>query len=132
MKNHHGSCHCGAIAFELTAHLTQETLRCNCSYCLKVRSWAVMTAPDALHLLAGASTLTEYQFGNQHERHYFCGRCGVRIYSRGHSPTRGAFVAVSVTCLDTAGAPELEALPITYVDGRNDNWSAPPAHTGHL
>lgn len=26
----------------------------------------------------------------------------------------------------------LAAAPVTFIDGKNDNWSTPPAETGHL
>jgi hypothetical protein len=38
-------------------------------------------------------------------------------------------VAVSVHCLDDATADELAAAPITFLDGRNDDWTTPPADT---
>jgi hypothetical protein len=37
-----------------------------------------------------------------------------------------------VTCLDDVSTEELVSVPITYVDGRNDNWHSPPAQTRHL
>ncbi|MBV7537674.1 hypothetical protein KW842_18050 [Duganella sp. sic0402] len=86
LKTYHGSCHCGAVAFEADIDLSKGTLRCNCSICLKARFW----------------------------------------------PRCGEFYAVNVTCLDDASEEELANAPITYLDGKNDNWEIPPAEVRHL
>jgi hypothetical protein len=35
-------------------------------------------------------------------------------------------------CLDDVADDELVNTPVTYLDGRGDNWDAPPSHTRHL
>jgi hypothetical protein len=132
MKTYRGSCHCGAVRFEAEIDLTAGTMRCNCSFCLKIRCWAVAVRPAAFRFLAGEADLTEYQFGARNERHFFCKHCGVRPFGVGGSARLGAFVGVSVGCLDDAAAEELAAAPVTYIDGKNDNWDAPPVHVKHL
>jgi hypothetical protein len=132
MKTYRGSCHCGAVRFEADIDLRQGTLRCNCSYCLKIRCWATMVKPESFRLLAGEPDLSEYQFNAKHERHFFCKHCGVRAFGLGNSPRFGKFYGVSVTCLDDASIEELANAPVTYVDGRNDDWTAPPAEIRHL
>lgn len=88
--------------------------------------------PEFFRLLAGESDLTEYQFGAKNERHFFCRHCGVRPFGLGNSPRFGEFYGVSAACLDDLPANELASASITYVDGRNDNWTAPPVETSHL
>jgi hypothetical protein len=44
----------------------------------------------------------------------------------------GTFDAVSSACLDDATLDELAATPVSYKDGRNDDWGQPPAVTHHL
>ncbi|HTD06628.1 GFA family protein [Undibacterium sp.] len=132
MKTYQGSCHCGAVRFEADIDLGQQTLRCNCSFCTKIRCWATMVAPESFRLTAGEVDLSEYQFEPKIERHFFCKHCGVRPFGIGNSPRHGKFYGVSVACLDNAAIDELANAPITYVDGRNDHWSSPPAQTGHL
>lgn len=129
MKTYQGSCHCGAIRFEADIDPRCGTVRCNCTYCLKIRCWATLVAPTAFRLLSGAAALTEYQFGSKHEYHCFCQRCGARPFGRGNSPRFGAFYGVSVTCLDDASLEDFAEAPIRYIDGRNDNWDTPPTST---
>lgn len=128
----HGSCHCGAVRFAAEIDLAAPSLRCNCSFCLKVRCWASLVPPDAFRLLAGEADLSEYRFGAGRERHYFCRHCGVRPFGRGDSPRSGPFVGISVNCLDDATAAQLAHVPVTFVDGRHDVWDAPPQETRHL
>lgn len=132
MKTYHGSCHCGAVRFEADIDLGQGTLRCNCSICGKTRFWPAIVPPQAFRLLSGAADLQLYQFQRKVDGHPFCRHCGVRAFGTGVSPRRGAFYAVNLSCLDDVSEQELAAAPITYVDGRNDNWHVAPAHTRHL
>lgn len=128
----HGSCHCGAIRFDYLLDRSQSSLRCNCSYCLKVRSWAVLAPADRFKLVAGTDSLSAYEFGARRERHYFCRRCGVRIYGQGEPPGRPAYVTVNLACLDSLTEQELAALPVRYIDGRHDRWDAAPGEMRHL
>jgi hypothetical protein len=37
-----------------------------------------------------------------------------------------------LACLDDLPVDELVAAPVTYLDGRNDNWTTPPSEIRHL
>ncbi|MFZ6743714.1 GFA family protein [Undibacterium sp. JH2W] len=132
MKTYHGSCHCQAIRFAAEIDLAAGTMRCNCSFCRKIRCWATVVRPESFHLLAGEGDLAEYQFGAKNERHFFCRHCGVRPFGIAQSPRRGLFYGVSLSCLDDATIAELANAPVTYVDGLNDNWDTPPDEVSYL
>jgi hypothetical protein len=132
VKTYQGSCHCGAIRFEADIDLRAGTIRCNCSICTKLRLWAAIVKPAAFRLHSGMADLSLYQFHTKTDQHQFCRHCGVRPFGIGKSPRWGDFYAVSLACLDDVTPDELSNVPVTYLDGRNDNWITPPDETRHL
>ncbi|HTH60520.1 MAG TPA: GFA family protein [Paraburkholderia sp.] len=77
-----GSCHCGAVQFEVRAAVTPAA-RCNCSLCR--RKGALMTPPvaaDHLTIVHGEDALTLYQFNTRTAKHYFCRHCGIYPFHR--------------------------------------------------
>ena len=132
MKTFHGSCHCGAVRYQAEIDLALGTVKCNCTICTKMRFWAAVVAPPAFRLLQGSGALREYRFHTRRDGHYFCGECGVNVFSTGAALRSGPFVAVTVASLDDLAVDELLAAPIRYIDGRNDNWENPPAEVRHL
>ena len=131
-----GGCHCGAVRFEAELDLSEGTSRCNCSICAKLRYWMAFVGDDAFRLLQGADVLADYQIDSDTVHHRFCSRCGVKAFGRGvadelDADLGGDFYAVNVACLDTTPA-ELAEAPVSYLDGRNDDWESEPAETRHL
>ncbi|HEV8444446.1 MAG TPA: GFA family protein [Steroidobacteraceae bacterium] len=131
-KTYRGSCHCGAVRFEADIDFSQPTYRCNCSICSRNRFWAAVIKPKAFRLLEGRHELTQYLFNSMQNEHYFCKTCGVRPYGVGNNPEVGEVVGVNIGCLEDATPEELAAAPITYCDGKNDNWQHPPAIVSYL
>lgn len=130
-KTYKGSCHCGIVRFEADIDLAAGTVKCNCTMCGKGRNWLAAVTGDAFRLLAGESELAEYQFGRKLIHHRFCKRCGLRPFSHG-APRGEVFYAVNLACLDDIDPAELIGAPLTYVDGRNDDFKHPPKETRHL
>ena len=136
-RTYSGSCHCGAVRFEATLDLSEGTSRCNCSICAKLRYWMTFVPEGEFRLLQGADSLTDYQIHDDTVHHRFCGRCGVKTFGRGiadelNADVDGDFYAINVACLDGATDEELAEAPITYLDGRNNDWKSEPAETRYL
>lgn len=132
LKTYHGSCHCGAVTFEADLDLTQPTFRCNCSICRRTRFWPAVARPAQFRLLTGQDDLTRYLFNTRKNEHYFCRHCGVRSFGVGTETPIGVMVGVNLGCLDDVTDEELANAPITYVDGRDDEWQSRPAFFAHL
>lgn len=137
MTTYHGSCFCGAIAFEADGDLAQGTMRCNCRFCRKMRYWEFrLPDPDGLRVIKGADQLAETPRAladGVDMHHMFCGLCGTRLWTRGDMPElNGRFVQVCVNALDDATEAELIAAPVHWADGAHDNWWGRAPETRHL
>jgi len=117
-KTWKGSCHCGAVAFEVdgSAEELSQVLACNCSMCGRSGAWMVFVPEGRFRLLQGQEALKDYQFGKEHIHHPFCTRCGLKPFSHGVDPQSGAEVfSVNVRCLPDV---ELQELEPSWYDGR--------------
>ncbi|WP_288381253.1 GFA family protein [uncultured Massilia sp.] len=132
MNTCQGGCHCGGIRFEADIDLSKGTIKCNCTICTKMRFWAAQVPSERFRLRSGGKDLREYRYHTRRDAHYFCGTCGVNVFSTGESAALGAFHAIAVVCLDDVPVDELLVAPVRYLDGRNENWLAPPVEVRHL
>ncbi|MYM69808.1 type I-B CRISPR-associated protein Cas8b1/Cst1 [Pseudoduganella sp. FT55W] len=111
---HHGSCHCGAVKFEVRTALSPAA-RCNCSLCR--RKGALMSPPFAaaeLKIVQGEEALTLYQFNTKVARHYFCKHCGIYPF---HQTRKDPLLwRVNIGCLDGVD-------PYSFAAGVNDGAS---------
>jgi hypothetical protein len=120
------------VRYEADIDFSHGTVKCNCSICTKARAWLVGVEDQGFRLSSGAEALSEYQFGARRIHHMFCRNCGVKSFARAPGPDgKESFVAM-VSCLENISDAELAALPVTYIDGRHDNFEAPPAETRYL
>jgi len=132
-KTYTGSCHCSAVRFEADIDLSAGTGKCNCSICIKTRNWSAVIKPEAFRLLAGEEALSDYQFATKSGHHLFCKHCGIRPFGNGYvEEMGGAFVSIPLAVLDNIEPKELIEAPVTFFDGRNNNWWNPPSETRHL
>lgn len=104
---HHGSCHCGAVKFEVDSPTT-PAIRCNCSLCR--RRGALMSPffeASKLRILSGEGDLSLYQFNTGVAKHYFCKHCGIYPF---HQTRKDAGLwRVNLGCLDGVDPYALEA-----------------------
>ncbi|MBN3787797.1 GFA family protein [Burkholderia sp. Ac-20353] len=107
-----GSCHCGAVKFEVRTAITPAG-RCNCSLC---RRKGVLMSPmfdgSNLRILEGESALTLYQFNTRVARHYFCKHCGIHPFHQTRKDQ--ALWRVNLGCIDGVDPYALDA---TVADG---------------
>lgn len=106
-----GTCHCGAVEFEVELESgLQKLRRCNCSLCS--RKGAIMSSvPLArLKVLRGAEKLSLYQWNSMTAKHYFCSICGIYTHHQRRSdPTEFGF---NIACLEDVQPDELGDIPI--------------------
>jgi hypothetical protein len=112
-----GSCHCGAVAFEVAAPERVEVERCNCSICRRTGFLHLIVPKSRFRLLRGADALSSYRFNTGVAEHTFCKVCGVKAFYTPRSNPDG--VSVNATCFDDGEAPTLD---IVEFDGVN--WEA--------
>jgi hypothetical protein len=122
MMKHKGSCHCGAVQFEVTLDLAQVT-RCNCTICLKVHGTNSIVKPTAFELRSGEAALSSYVYRDAKAgTRFFCKHCGVHCFARGYLEVIGGdYVSVNCNTLDNVDVNQLE---VVHWDGRHDNWMA--------
>jgi hypothetical protein len=111
---HHGSCHCGRIAFDLEGEVA-DVSDCNCSMCRRRGGLLAFFPRDALRLTTPEADYATYRFNKEHIAHHFCPTCGISPFSEGVHPKTGALMAaVNVRCLP---AVDLATLNVKQVDG---------------
>ena len=111
---HHGSCQCGAVAFDVTADVSRPVV-CNCSRCRRLGARLAFAPRAQFALLQGEDALTEYLFNKHAIRHQFCRICGIQTFAFGEMPDGTPTVAINVNCLEDV---DPLALPTQFVDGR--------------
>lgn len=111
---HQGSCHCGAVKYQVAIDLDQPVLQCNCSMCARSGTLLAFVQPDKFTLKAGEDHLVEYKFNKHVIGHLHCKTCGIKPFARGASP-KGPMVAVNVRSLEDF---ELTKVKITDYDGK--------------
>ena len=100
-----GSCHCGAVRFEIETDFPELTV-CDCSICRRKNALMVKVHESRFRLLSGEASLSEYRFHTRTARHFFCKVCGIYPFHRKRvTPVE---FGVNVFCLhdfDPSGIP---------------------------
>jgi hypothetical protein len=111
VQTYQGSCHCGAVRFEIETDFPELTM-CDCSICKRKNALMVKVHESKFKLLAGQDALTEYQFHSMTAHHYFCKICGIYPFHR-KRVTPDNF-GINVHCLEAA---DLEGVPVRQAVG---------------
>lgn len=113
MKTYRGSCHCGAIVFEIDTEFTEFT-KCDCSLCTKKNAVMTKVHESQFRLIAGEQKLGAYRWNTGIAKHHFCKVCGIYTFHR--KRVTPDFLGVNIHCLDTA---DILNVPTVLVDGRS-------------
>ncbi|MCG8673721.1 MAG: GFA family protein [Pseudomonadales bacterium] len=108
-----GSCHCGAVQFEVEAPADLEVDDCNCSICNKSGFLHLIVPKSKFKLLCGEDNLTTYTFNTGVAKHTFCKTCGMKPFYIPRSNPDG--IDVNVRCLDT----KPNSMKVIPFDGQN-------------
>ena len=107
MSTFHGSCHCGAVQYDVELAL-EGLITCNCSMCGRSGSIMTFVPRGKVTNLTGEDKLTDYKFASKTIHHVFCSICGVRPLGWGKSPTGDESAMINVRCLDGLDVHQLE------------------------
>ena len=105
LQTYRGSCHCGAVQYEITTDFPELTT-CDCSICRRKNALMVKVHENEFKLISGEKNLSVYQFHTKTAKHYFCKTCGIYPFHR--KRVTPDFVGINVYCLDDfdpAGIP---------------------------
>jgi hypothetical protein len=123
-----GSCHCGAVRFEVAAEIAELTT-CDCSLCVKKNAVMAKVHESALTITEGEDVLRLYAWNTRVAKHYFCGCCGIYTFHRKRAAPD--HFGINVFCLDGFDPASLpvratEGLGMTVVDpDARPEWPGP-------
>jgi len=111
---HRGSCHCGAVSYEVEAPEDLDVSECNCSICSRTGYLHLIVPKSKFRLLSGEANLQTYTFDTHEAKHLFCKTCGIKSFYIPRSHPDG--ISVNVRCLDEA---TIRSVHIEQFDGKN-------------
>jgi len=114
-KKYQGSCHCGAVQFEIFTQL-DRVIECNCSYCSMKAALYHRVEPENFTLLKGEQNLTLYQFDTKEAYHYFCNHCGIHPFTRPRANPN--LYSINVRCLQDIDL-DSPSFRLDKFDGKN-------------
>jgi len=114
MTTYTGSCHCGAIAFEVEGNI-ESGLACNCSMCARRGSLLWFVPRPQLKLKTPEADVGSYFFNKHAIAHRFCPTCGIHAFGEAQDPQGRAMAAVNLRCIEGL---DLAAVPVRQFDGK--------------
>ena len=104
--SHEGSCHCGAVIFQVFTSNSIKVLECNCSICSKTGFLHLIVPASRFKIIDGLDSLTTYTFNTGTAKHTFCKICGVKPFYVPRSHPDG--YSVNLRCIDRSGFDNIE------------------------
>lgn len=113
-----GSCHCGAIRFELQG--TPEWLtRCNCSYCRRSNGLWAHGHPDEVSVSYDPGAVVRYVWGDKTLANVSCGVCGCTTHWEPIDPQKHPRMGVNCSM---SPPEQIAGLRIRHFDGA-ESWT---------
>jgi hypothetical protein len=110
-----GSCHCGAVTFEVRTAPEIELVDCNCSMCRRTGFLHLIVPKADFRILTGKRKLTTYSFNTRTAKHTFCSVCGVKAFYVPRSHPDGW--SVNFRCLNPK-----DFASVTTIEFDGENW----------
>ena len=92
-----GSCHCGAVRFEVTEDFSAVRI-CHCTTCKKISGGAGTTngraRTDTIRVIAGEELIRTYQ-PDEGSSKSFCSQCGSNLFGGGWPESESSSVRIS-------------------------------------
>jgi hypothetical protein len=120
MTRYTGSCHCGAIRFEIDTELTELTM-CDCSLCSKKNALMCTAHENDFKLVAGEDKLSVYTWNSGVARHFFCSVCGIYPFHKKRSMPD--HFGINARCLDNF---DITSVPLRQAEGKSMSLVKPP------
>lgn len=114
LVTHTGSCHCGAVRYEVDAPADLEVSECNCSICSRSGYLHLIVPRSRFRLLSGEDDLSTYTFDTHEAKHLFCKTCGIKSFYIPRSHPDG--ISANVRCLDGS---TIRSMKVEFFDGKN-------------
>ncbi len=120
---YHGSCLCKKVQFVASIDLSQGSYKCNCTFCRKSHLWGIKTTPSDFTLVTGEDNLNIFA-PQEHFQNFFCNTCGFTTHRHNNtSEWAGESITVNLTALDDISLAEINAISVTYLDGKANTWA---------
>lgn len=115
-RTYAGSCHCGAVRYEVTMTPPEKAVACNCSHCSRT-GWLLAFVPaESFKLLSGDDHLQEYLFNKRHIHHQFCRTCGIHPFSRANDKNGKPTVSINLRTIPDIDPSKLQ---VQTFDGKS-------------
>lgn len=111
MPTYSGSCHCGAVRFEVNAEIEHVRV-CDCSICRRRGALLFRVTDEQLNILTPLEDMALYQFHTRTAKDYFCKTCGILPFRRPR--TAPNLWSVNARCLEGI---DLDALRVERQQG---------------